>query len=1532
MRFGAVVWVLFLCLSACLCEEGISKRKDNVDSKSERRGKQAYEPGEVGTVFPTYAYEFRSSNPKDTKFTSGGVYQAYLPEIDPKGASVKCDLKMGVYSYNESAKIDFIIVGGNELNAFRTGPTRRVRDFVFMDIVTIADLNRETVKSYLLTVIARDSESLVTLDSTQVKISILDTNDNRPQFTRLNLTYIATVPEDIPLHTSIAKLEAQDADSGPNGLLYYSFKDKTSYFAINPITGVITVTSPLSSSKKYTLRVIARDRALPRSRSLTSDTCSVHINVRSVNKFPPTIRIKSLMDNITEGTTGIVYAEVEIVDKDNAENGQVDKLVITSGNEERKFAVKRSTKPPNVFLIEVVRPLDHEEKPHGYNLDLTAFDKGSPPRNSSISIRVVTVDVSDMKPEFNQSKYAARISELAPPQTSVIRVFALDGDSGANAEITYAIFKGNDAGKFDIDTKTGLISTKAGLDYEQEKRFDLLVTAMDGGPDGTRKWSTVQVLVEVEDANDMDPVFTQSSYEKVLYEGMAGGDKILTVIAKDGDSGENGRVHYHITNPEPLPFVIDQITGTISTSAELNRDTGLPEFITIKVRASDFGTPLRREAEAYVHVTVKSRNNNPPMFKQYSCDIRVSERAPVGTVITAVMAVDIDVGVKRELMYRISSGDSGKLFQIGEKSGVVKTRSNLQGVQRKTFFLEVLDGIWTSTSAVTLNVQVVSAQDARQFFNFVQADCKDNPDYAKATELIQRQKSFKPSLPLSGSAPQKPANKHHPRFIHHRAVFSLREDTPVGTAVVKLTAVDLDQGYNGLVVYSIMEGNVDCSFVINMFTGEVSTVAPLDREKNAEYNFNIVAFDRGDKAKSTNTTVKISVLDVNDNPPVFDKNVYEVSLFENVTIGQTVIQVQASDVDESSNGIVKYQLADDFGKFWISEDGTISIMASLDYEEQSSYEIHVQATDSSPTLQKMATTVVRVKLVDINDTPPLITPKVLKITIPEDIPPESLVTSIRATDPDGGQGGRLIYSILTGDRKFKIHEKSGVIRLKRRVSYRTQSVYNITVKVMDYGSPSLHSFAYVIVTLANLNKNSLPPIFKNGRTVLRGSVSENKPAGVNILTVKADDVDSWVIKYALIDGTGIDKFTVNPDTGVLSTTKELDHEEADHYWLMVQAKDGEDYPLYANIQILITVLDVTDEEPYFNPTVYYPSVLENKSPGASVVRVMAHDPNSAHPKLIYSIIDGNRGGLFSIDQTGLITTTGPLDREEKDKHILSVQVEDSSTPPKTASISFTVTVADANDNAPVFTESSFDAYLLKPSKLEQSLELICVVATDEDIGTNADLTYVISKGDEYGKLFIDPKTGVISTSQMPTLYDVFDLIVNVTDGGSPPNFADVSVYIAFDDENQPNSKPPQFTSQKVDTVSLNEDAKVNDFVVGVTAEDPGDIILYSIVSGNIGTKFWIDSHQGLIKLAGKLDREQQSRYVLKVQATDGYNTAMATINVIVLDVNDNAPQPVMMEYQAHVAEDAKPGSVVTRVEGNFELSPKYLDPNSPNLP
>ena len=326
-------------------------------------------------------------NPEDTLVFTSEIYNATVQENSVGKVYIVASEKMGIFCDDPSYKIRYKIVSGDNENFFKA-EAEKVGNFVFLMIRTrtsnVNVLNRERIDRYKLTVRAvfRDSDQHRLNDmkaTTIVNVKVLDSNDLDPFFNPS--TYSVTVPEDTPLHSSVAQVKAEDADEGINGEIYYSLAEETDQFAIHPVSGVISLTRPLQFSEKkiHRLRVNAQDRGVAYSYGpKRMDTASVTIMVSQVNLHDPEMRIQRLPE-VIEQSHADIYAIIHISDDDEGRHGEVSSVEIIEGDPDAHFRIRKGSSQFE-YNIEVLKLLDREISPNGYNLTLKATDNGLPAR------------------------------------------------------------------------------------------------------------------------------------------------------------------------------------------------------------------------------------------------------------------------------------------------------------------------------------------------------------------------------------------------------------------------------------------------------------------------------------------------------------------------------------------------------------------------------------------------------------------------------------------------------------------------------------------------------------------------------------------------------------------------------------------------------------------------------------------------------------------------------------------------------------------------------------------------------------------------------------------------------------------------------------------------------------------------------------------------------------------------------------------------------------------------------------------------
>ncbi|XP_066555368.1 protocadherin Fat 3 isoform X5 [Amia ocellicauda] len=1435
------------------------------------------------------------------------LYNATVYENSAARTYANSKVKMGITLVHRSWDIKYRIISGDEEGFFKAEEFV-LGDFCFLRIRTkggnSAILNREIQDNYILTVKASvRGEDLETW--TKVYIQVLDMNDLRPLFSPT--TYSVTIPESTPLRTSIAQVTATDADIGSNGEFYYFFKEKVELFAVHPTSGVISLSGKLNSDERnrYDLEILAVDRGMKLyGNNGVSSTAKLFIHIERINEHAPTLNVVTHTPSLLDKDP--TYAVVTVEDLDEGANGEIESISIVAGDPLDQFDLVRGA-GSNEYMIKASEPVDWDHFPYGYNLTLQAKDRGSPQKFSAV--KVVHLYVKKPIPveiKFEKKVYEVKLNEISPPGF-IVAIVKLSPEP---EDVEYILSPGEDVRYFNINPLTGLIMTVQHLSNLNKESFELEVVELDSE-------LRVRVRITIEDANDHMPLFQQPAYEVFVNESIPVGTNVLTISASDNDKGENGYITYSIASLQPLPFTINQFTGVISTNKELDFESSSESYVFV-VRASDWGSPYRRECEANITVHLENVNDNQPLFEKIACQGVISRELPVGEVITTMSAIDID---ELELVkYKILTGNERGFFDLNPDSGVLTLRRSLitANPRNGVFNLKITatDGE-NFSDPMFVNISIVHGKMPSKSFS-----CKETRVAQKLAEkLLKKAKANNKPKIEDGFIDLFSVNRQTPQFDKSfPSEISVREDLKIGASVFRVKAYDGDTGFNGLILYVISDGNKDSCFNIDLESGLITVLMPMDREKSDSYLLNITIYDLGQPQKSTWRLLTVHVEDANDNTPQFLQDNYSAVIPENTIIGTEIIQVEATDKDLGPNGAILYTMLTSTTQFGInSTNGIVYVAGQLDREFLAIFNLRIEARDKAERgSQRYSVTSLRISLEDVNDCPPAFIPSYYNAKVLEDLPVGTIIAWLETQDPDLGLGGQVRYSLANDySGKFEIDKASGVIRLAKELDYEKQQFYNLTVRAKDKGRPvSLLSVSFVEVEVVDVNENLYPPYFSD--FALTGSVKENSRIGTSVLQVTARDDDvgrDGEIQYSIRDGSGLGRFSIDEETGVIYTTDMLDRETKDSYWLTVYATDHGVVPLYATIEIYIQVEDVNDNAPLASEPIYYPVVMENSPKDVSVIQIQAQDPDSVSgDKLTYRISSGNPQNFFAINsRTGLITTTSrKLDREQQAEHVLEVTVMDGGPSSRQSTVWVIVHVLDENDNKPQFPEKVYQIKLPERDRKKRGDPIYRVFAYDRDEGPNADLSYSIVDGNEDGKFFIDPKTAMVSSRKQFTAgsYDI--LTVKAVDNGRPQKSSTARLHIEWIKKPPPSPHPLVFDEPFYNFTVMEHD-KVAEIVGVVSMQQAPAPLWFDITGGNYDSIFDIEKGVGTIVIAKPLDAEQRSFYNMTVEATDGTNSASTQVFITVLDNNDNGPVFSQPGYDITISEDTPADSEVLQV-------------------
>ncbi|XP_036450608.1 protocadherin gamma-C5-like [Colossoma macropomum] len=537
-----------------------------------------------------------------------------------------------------------------------------------------------------------------------------------------------------------------------------------------------------------------------------------------------------------------------------------------------------------------------------------------------------------------------------------------------------------------------------------------------------------RVEIEIQDINDNSPVFQNNEKVLNIAESTVPGARFRLEAAQDPDVGSNSLQTYTLSKNEH--FTLDMKLAKDGSQVpelvlEKPLDREKQSTISLMLTALDGGKPAR-SGTAEITVFVLDINDNSPVFEKAQYDTKLAENTSPGVVVVTVKAVDPDEGLNNEISYSFGPHTPDlvhNLFSVDSVTGEVKVKNKIDFETDNSFDFDIVardKGTPPMEGLCSLHLDIL--------------DMNDN-----APEIVLK------SLPSP-----------------------VREDAPVGTVVALISAKDLDTGDNGKVSLTLLPG-VPFSLkpsISNHYT--LITDQKLDRESHSVYNVVIVAADSGSPQLTSKQEILVSVLDVNDNPPVFTQPFYTVYVKENSAAGSILCSVSASDPDQGENAKVSYSVLDSrvldtpvSSYIYINSDnGSIYSMHSFDYEKMKVFQIQVQAKDhGSPSLSSNAT--VHVFILDQNDNAPaVIYPSAVMGSVSHQRMPRSakaghLVTKVTAVDADSGHNAWISYRLAeaTDASLFSVNLHTGEVRTKRSVSEQDDSSQRLLIEIKDNGEP-----------------------------------------------------------------------------------------------------------------------------------------------------------------------------------------------------------------------------------------------------------------------------------------------------------------------------------------------------------------------------------------------------------------------------------------------------------------------------------------------
>ncbi|CAH1187899.1 unnamed protein product [Phyllotreta striolata] len=1288
-------------------------------------------------------------------------------------------------------------------------------------------LDRETNANYKLTILAHDAGFGNQLTSTTVvSVDILDENDNAPEFVQSESKI--RVSETTSVNTELIQFKATDTDLGMNSEVFYSITagNRKDTFHIDAVTGVLRLHKPLDFEDlaAYQLNITASDNGNPR----LSTTVLFAVAVEDANDNAPSFPSTAIVRQIPEGLP--IHTPIVTVTADDPDSGANGKVTYTISYQDPEDHRRHFGINPITGVIHTLLPIDRESI-DTFRLTVVATDQATPITSRLSADKLVTViveDVNDNAPIFVSMNAAIlpKLDRNFDPQTPVMSVFARDLDSSTNGLVTYELASGG-GDLFRLDQSTGALRIRRAV-HRPEATYRLSVKATDEAVQSERKSTEAYLTVIATSEAGGGPEFESASFGGSVYENEPTGTSILTVSAR----ANVGEVEFYVTNVTgggrqvDRLFDIDTKLGVLSTATELDRELGV-EIYDVEVYAIVNGAGEIRTSKTKVEITVLDKNDSPPSFKDAPLHYSVSEDLGPGQSIAVIKAEDPDtIGA---LEYTLLKGGEKK-FSLEKSSGLLRLVDSLDRETTDNYKLLVRCSDGNQYTDTIVHIEVT--------------DTNDNP----------------------------------PAFLEPAYSFDIPENAARGSRVGQIKASDPDLGANAQLTYSVISDWANDVFSLNPQTGVFTLTSKLDYEEVQHYILVVQAQDAGHPALSSTLTVYCNVLDLNDNAPLFDPMSYSNEIFENVTAGTPVVTVSATDADSGNNRKIVYAITsgNDAGSFEILQNGTIFTKQELDREKQAIYNLVVTATDqaTSPESRLSSTVQVTVLLKDINDmSPEFITPN--ETTVSENIPVNTVVMAIKATDKDEGRNGYIEYSLSNdplANSVFTLGPVDGLLRVGGKIDRETTGNYTLTVTARDRGDPPRLTTTKLLVKISDENDNS--PVFDPKQ--YSASISENASIGASVLQVSATDIDDHLngrVRYSIEAGDANRDFTIAEDTGVVRVAKNLNYERKSRYELTVRAEDCAGDAVRSDAsKISVSVSDINDNPPTFLDSPYLAYVMENVVPpdGGYVITVRAFDADTPpFNNLVKYFIKEGDTDIFKINaSTGDISLLRALDREIQDEYVLNLVAMDTGSPPLTGSGTVRVVVQDVNDHSPEFKRQSYRA-LIKEN-LPSGTWVVTTVATDKDIGLNGKIRYSLI-GDKVERFKVDQNTGVITTAVTLDREEIgsYYLTLMAQDcSATEPRATAVNLTIHVSDE---NDNSPLFDSNKYE-VYVSDQTKAGEFVFGARAADDdfgANARISYRLAGEHSKNFTVNEKTGVIKAVYDLQRSSTSIFNLEIEALDG---------------------------------------------------------------
>uniref|UniRef100_A0A3Q3WLX9 Protocadherin-15 n=1 Tax=Mola mola TaxID=94237 RepID=A0A3Q3WLX9_MOLML len=1092
----------------------------------------------------------------------------------------------------------------------------------------------------------------------EVRIVVRDRNDNTPRFQQPR--YYVAVNELTPVGTTIftgfsGSNGATDIDDGPNGHIEYSIlynpndpESNRTVSVANTLSGHITLAERLNYEERtrYLVVVQANDRA-PYPPNRRTATTTLTVDVLDGDDLGPMF-LPCVLVNNTRDCNPLTY---RVTISEFTEPSKLNPLNVTPPI--KAVDMDRNIQPPSdrpgiLYYILVGHPVTYPEyffldkttaelhvlKPisrdlyQRFTLIIKAEQDNGHPLPAYADLIIEILDENNQAPYFQFATYQGYVSESSPVGTTIsasanliapLGIIALDNDIEEAKDPMLKITLDDYTSIFGL-TPTGLIRYLRLLkpvDREKQMAYTFTMVASDG----VQQSSPVTVNILVIDANDNTPTFGEVSYSVDVFTDMQPGETVLQLTAADADEGLNGLVTYEILTGAQGDFIISNRTGRITVPPGVTLSVGRSYALTVKASDSAPETQ-RRSSITTVYIEVLPPNNqSPPRFPLLTYSLEVSEAMRIGAILLNLIGLlllgkplDRETTEQYRLIITASDGNPGGTSTTTVNIIVTDVNDNdpefdfnipinftVREEEAKIFVgqIRAVDPDAGANGQVRYRIvnhpDLFMVSDNGSIYTQVPLDRELRSQYDLVVEASDGAVDPRRTT-LTLSIQVADIDDNSPVFSQQTYVVNVPENSPVGTVVLKLSAMDSDLISN--VTYRIKTESARQLFSLNPVTGELAVQQTLDFEDlaamgmGASYTFQVEAVDQGGVMPpgQATVTVRITVRDMNDFAPMFSQNLYKGMVAPNAEKGTVITTVLAEDQDPPGTpaSFVRYRVDLDLspysGSIFDVEEVTGRVITKVNLNEEPSvtFKLFVIAFDNGEPVKSNST------LVEIT----VLQPSRIPIFTQE----EYRFPLVRELAPFGTPVGTVLaaainqtifYSIVAGNDlgHFQVNNKTGVISTAKPLDYENVTTYILRVQadsmevvMANLRVPSKTNTAKVFIEVQDENDHH--PVFSMKLYI--GGVTEDTKIFSSVLKIVATDKDTGnysEMAYRLIippTQEGQDSFVIETYTGIIKSAIMFRNMRRSYFKFQVIATDDYGKGLSSSAEVVVSVVNALD--------------------------------------------------------------------------------------------------------------------------------------------------------------------------------------------------------------------------------------------------------------------------------------------------------------------------------------------------------------------